>query len=294
MIDLVLIINPTNNNRQILQATQHNTLQGMMEFLNSESAASMSFEETAQLLKTDLEYGISYSEINERRKLYSYNEFEVGASEPLWQKYLEKFKEPMILLLLASAFVSVFMKQFDDALSITIAIFIVVTVAFIQEYQSEKALDELNKLVPPTCNVIRNGEINSLLARELVPGDIVVLNTGDRVPADLRLFESVEMNIDESSFTGETEPAAKSVDKIPKDEAKKNLNCRKNVSFMGTLVKKGHGKGIVICTGENSEFGEIFKMMQSEEVCELFQVIFYQLDHLNPIRNALHISGQCG
>ena len=99
-----------------------------MEFLNSESAASMSFEETAQLLKTDLEYGISYSEINERRKLYSYNEFEVGASEPLWQKYLEKFKEPMILLLLASAFVSVVMKQFDDALSITIAISMLVVI----------------------------------------------------------------------------------------------------------------------------------------------------------------------
>ena len=119
----------------------------------------------------------------------------------------------------------------------------------------------MNKLVPPTCNCIRNGEINSLLARELVPGDIVVLHTGDRVPADLRLFQSVDLNIDESSFTGETEPAEKSADRISKAEACKSLNQRKNVSFMGTLVKKGHGKGIVICTGENSEFGEIFKMM---------------------------------
>lgn len=134
-----------------------------------------------------------------------------------------------------------------------------------KEYQSEKALDELNKLVPPTCNCIRNGEINSILARELVPGDIVVLHTGDRVPADLRLFQAVELSIDESSFTGETEPSQKYTDKIPKDEASKNINQRKNVSFMGTLVKKGHGKGIVICTGENSEFGEVFKMMQSEE-----------------------------
>ncbi len=114
--------------------------------------------------------------------------------------------------------------------------------------------------------MIRNGEINSLLARELVPGDIVVLNTGDRVPADLRLCRSVDLNIDESSFTGETEPAEKTVNKILKTEASKNLNQRKNISFMGTLVKKGHGKGIVISTGENSEFGEIFKMMQSEEV----------------------------
>jgi len=77
---------------------------------------------------------------------------------------------------------------------------------------------------------------------------------------------SVDLNIDESSFTGETEPAEKTVNKILKTEASKNLNQRKNISFMGTLVKKGHGKGIVISTGENSEFGEIFKMMQSEEV----------------------------
>jgi len=99
-----------------------------------------------------------------------------------------------------------------------------------------------------------------------VPGDIVVLNTGDRVPADLRLCKSVELNVDESSFTGEIEPAEKTVNKILKTEASKNLNQRKNITFMGTLVKKGHGKGIVISTGENSEFGEIFKMMQSEEV----------------------------
>lgn len=237
----------------------------MMTFLNSESAASLSVEETEKQLKTNLENGISSEEITERRKFYSYNEFEVGASDPLWKKYLEKFKEPMILLLLASAFVSVLMKQYDDALSITIAILIVVTVAFIQEYNSEKALDELNKLVPPSCNCIRNGEINSLFARELVPGDVVVLNTGDRVPADLRLFQAVDLMIDESSFTGETEPAQKITEKIHKTEALHNLSMRKNISLMGTLVKKGHGRGVVICTGENSEFGEIFKMMQSEE-----------------------------
>jgi len=158
------------------------------------------------------------------------------------------------------------MKQFDDALSITCAILIVVTVAFFQEYKSEKALEELNKLVPPRCNCIRNGELHSLLARDLVPGDIIVLNTGDRVPADLRLFEAVDLNIDESSFTGETEPSAKHVDLIPKVEGQsQNIIKRKNIAFMGSLVKNGHGKGIVTSTGENSEFGEIFKLMQSEE-----------------------------
>ena len=104
----------------------------MMTFLNTESSSSLSVEETVRLLNSDIEYGLSPQEIKERRKLFSYNEFEIGDTDPLWKKYLEKFKEPMILLLLASAFVSVLLKQFDDALSITIAILIVVTVAFIQ------------------------------------------------------------------------------------------------------------------------------------------------------------------
>ncbi len=236
-----------------------------MTFLNSESASSKSYEETASLLKTDLKFGITNNEIQNRRRLYGFNEFDIKQDDPLWQKYLEKFKEPMILLLLASAFISIIMRQFDDAISITCAILIVVTVAFLQEYRSEKALDELNKLVPPACNCLRAGEMHSILAKELVPGDIIVLNTGDRIPADLRLFEAVDLAVDESSFTGETEPSLKHADSIPSELASKNILQRKNICFMGTLVKIGHGKGVVICTGENSEFGEIFKMMQSEE-----------------------------
>lgn len=94
------------------------------------------------------------------------------------------------------------MGQIDDAISITVAIVIVVTVAFIQEYRSEKSLQELNKLVPPKCNAIRNGVNKEFLARFLVPGDLVTLTTGSRIPADLRLIEAVDIEIDESSFTG--------------------------------------------------------------------------------------------
>lgn len=92
--------------------------------------------------------------------------------------------------------------QFDDAISITVAIVIVVTVAFIQEYRSEKSLEELNKLVPPKCNAIRESTNQEFLARFLVPGDLVTLSTGSRVPADLRIIEAIELEIDESSFTG--------------------------------------------------------------------------------------------
>ncbi|OXB65930.1 hypothetical protein ASZ78_002678 [Callipepla squamata] len=175
-----------------------------------------------------------------------------------------QFKNPLIMLLLASAVISVLMHQFDDAVSITVAILIVVTVAFVQEYRSEKSLEELSKLVPPECHCVREGRVEHTLARDLVPGDTVCLSVGDRVPADLRLFEAVDLSIDESSLTGETAPCAKST--APQPAATNgDLTSRSNIAFMGTLVRCGKAKGIVIGTGENSEFGEVFKMMQAEE-----------------------------
>lgn len=113
---------------------------------------------------------------------------------------------------------------------------------------------------------VRAGQLNTFLAKYLVPGDIVHLNIGDRVPADMRLFEAVELSIDESSFTGETDPAGKTPDPVMKAGDEGSV---KNVAFMGTLVRCGNGKGIVISTGENSRFGEVFKMMQAEEVKKL-------------------------
>ncbi|XP_023214923.1 calcium-transporting ATPase type 2C member 1-like [Centruroides sculpturatus] len=109
---------------------------------------------------------------------------------------------------------------------------------------------------------LRDGHAETFLARNLVPGDIVLLNIGDRVPADLRLFEAVDLAIDESSFTGETEPANKVTHAL---ENANGISSRQNIAFMGTLVRCGNGKGIVISTGESSEFGEVFKMMQAEE-----------------------------
>lgn len=138
-----------------------------------------------------------------------------------------------------------------------------VTVAFVQEYRSEKSLEELNKLVPPACNCIRDGHAETFLARNLTVGDIVLLSTGDRIPADLRIIEAIDLAIDESSFTGETEPAVKTCQ--PVRNSCNSLSSKRNMAFMGTLVRCGNGRGIVISTGEASQFGEIFKMMQAEE-----------------------------
>uniref|UniRef100_A0A8B9THI1 Calcium-transporting ATPase n=1 Tax=Anas platyrhynchos TaxID=8839 RepID=A0A8B9THI1_ANAPL len=212
----------------------------------------------------NLQNGLKNCEVCHRRAFHGWNEFDISEDEPLWKKYISQFINPLIMLLLASAVISVLMHQFDDAVSITVAILIVVTVAFVQEYRSEKSLEELSKLVPPECHCVREGRVEHTLARDLVPGDTVCLSVGDRVPADLRLFEAADLSIDESSLTGETAPCSKSI--APQPAATNgDLTSRSNIAFMGTLVRCGKAKGIVIGTGENSEFGEVFKMMQAEE-----------------------------
>ncbi|XP_068618783.1 calcium-transporting ATPase type 2C member 1 isoform X1 [Battus philenor] len=231
-------------------------------WISAVESSILTWEEVAERLHVDVRRGLSWREANDRMNFVGPNEFQVKEEDPLWKKYIEQFQNPLILLLLGSAVVSVCMRQFDDAISITVAIIIVVTVAFVQEYRSEKSLEELNKLVPPTCNCLREGSIEHFLARNLVPGDVVHLNVGDRVPADLRLFDSTDLAIDESSFTGETEPAGKSV--LPNKAAGGRVN-KDNIAFMGTLVRCGNAKGIVVSTGERSEFGDIFRMMQAEE-----------------------------
>lgn len=219
--------------------------------------------EVASILQADLQNGLNKCEVSHRRA-HGWNEFDISEDEPLWKKYISQFKNPLIMLLLASAVISVLMHQFDDAVSITVAILIVVTVAFVQEYRSEKSLEELSKLVPPECHCVREGKLEHTLARDLVPGDTVCLSVGDRVPADLRLFEAVDLSIDESSLTGETTPCSKVT--APQPAATNGaLASRSNIAFMGTLVRCGKAKGVVIGTGENSEFGEVFKMMQAEE-----------------------------
>ncbi|NXA04797.1 AT2C2 ATPase, partial [Sapayoa aenigma] len=219
-------------------------------------------EDLARALNVDFQTGLSECSVLQRRLKHGWNEFSVENTESIWKKYLDQFKNPLILLLLASALVSVVTKEYEDAASITMAVLIVVTVAFIQEYRSEKSLEELNKLVPPECNCLREGKLQHLLARELVPGDIIYLSVGDRVPADLRLIEVTDLLVDESSFTGEAEPCNKT-DSVLLEAG--DITTLSNVVFMGTLVRCGKGKGVVIGTGENSQFGEVFKMMQAEE-----------------------------
>uniref|UniRef100_A0A8C2R6M1 Calcium-transporting ATPase n=1 Tax=Capra hircus TaxID=9925 RepID=A0A8C2R6M1_CAPHI len=209
-------------------------------------------EDLAKAFYVDLQNGLSEFSVTQRRLVHGWNEFVADNTEPVWKKYLDQFKNPLILLLLASALVSILTKKYEDAISI----------AVVSEYRSEKSLEELTKLVPPECNCVREGKLQHLLARDLVPGDIVSLSIGDRVPADIRLTEVTDLLVDESSFTGEAEPSSKTDTPLTGEG---DLTTLSNIVFMGTLVQCGKGQGVVIGTGEKSQFGEVFKMMQAEE-----------------------------
>uniref|UniRef100_A0A0K2URG4 Calcium-transporting ATPase n=1 Tax=Lepeophtheirus salmonis TaxID=72036 RepID=A0A0K2URG4_LEPSM len=224
-----------------------------MRSLSTKEAAELPPDDVLQVLHSGPS-GLTSTESSVRRSTFGFNEFSVKAARPLWKKYLDQFSNPFILLLLASAVISVMMGQLDDAASISFAIIIVVSVGFVQEYRSEKTLERLGALLPPSCHCLRDGSVSSLLARYLIPGDVVELNVGDRVPADLRLIEVHELSIDESNFTGETEPVSKYIDQ-----------SQSNTAFLGTLVANGRGRGVVISTGDSSQFGEMFKMMEKEE-----------------------------
>lgn len=243
--------------------SEEREVEGDMWLTNSHPSV-VSVDEVEKILQSSAARGLSRQQVEERYTKFGLNELIVGEEEPIWKKYLEQFKNPLIILLLCSAIVSLAMKQFDDAVSITIAITIVVTVGFVQEYRSEKTLEKLKKLVPPVCTCLRDGRRDTFEARHLVPGDLVFIQTGDRVPADVRLVAAVDLSIDESSLTGEAEPVNKSVATLPKAENYGNSDLV-NMAFMGTMVRGGHGTGLVVATGEKTQFGQVFLMMSEEE-----------------------------
>ncbi len=195
---------------------------------------------------------------------------------PIITAFYDQLKEPLIIMLLFSAAISLFLGNSADAMSIALALTIVSLVAAIQEYRSEQALEKLADLVPHTCTVVRDGRaIDHFPAKQLVVGDLVMLSTGDRVPADVRLVDGVEMSVDESSLTGENSPVAKTGLALSimggggqggdGNVAPPPLTEQTNVAFMGTLVVSGRGRGLVIAVGERSEFGKVAKELSEVE-----------------------------
>ncbi|KAI8331017.1 PMR1-type calcium-transporting P-type ATPase [Chlamydoabsidia padenii] len=239
---------------------------GAVETTPSAKAARQPVQQVASDFNTSLSNGLRTNDVAGLRSIYGWNELDKEEDDTMIIKFIKSFGEnPLILLLLGSAFVSLLMGQMDDAISITMAILIVVTVAFVQEYKSEKSLEALNKLVPHYCHLIRDGHLSTTLGNELVPGDLVQFGIGDRIPADCRLVTAVDLEIDESNLTGENKPRRKVVDALTV-YGELALSERDNIAFMGTLVRNGRGTGVVVATGKSTEFGHVFELMQEVEV----------------------------
>ncbi len=203
------------------------------------------------------ESGLTSEEVEARLEKHGYNELVERAKTSPLRRYLDQFMDPMMLMLLVAALISAIIGEKLTAIAITMAVIINSTIGFIQEYKSEKAIEALKRLAAPKAKVIRDGKAMEVPARELVPGDLILLEIGDQVPADARLIESINLKLDESTFTGESAPVSKDAE----------LDEKYRV-YMSTSVSDGRGKAIVTGTGMKTEFGKIADMIQRAEEVE--------------------------
>ena len=229
-----------------------------------------SIEEVKEELKVGTQ-GLSDEQVKEKREFYGLNELQVKKKKSLIVKFLEQFKDFMIIILIIAAVISGAVGYYQgegitDSIIILIVVIVNAIIGVAQESKAEKSLEALQKLSSHVTKVIRNGKVAVIPSKELVPGDIVILDTGDYVPADLRIIESANLKAQEASLTGESVPVDKNTDVI--NDEKIGLGDRTNMLFSSSLITYGRGKGIVVETGMNTEVGKIAGMINEVEETE--------------------------
>lgn len=207
--------------------------------------------------------GLRTEEARQRLELYGPNELQAAHRISPWKLLLDQFKNVLIVILLVATGLSVFLGEGVEAIVIGVIVLFAVGLGFIQEFRAERAIDALRKMAAPTATTLRDGEEVVVPAQHLVPGDIVLLQAGDRVPADLRLVESINLQIEEAALTGESVPVEKHADPLTGGDAA--LGDRRNMAYAGTSASYGRGRAVVVATGMNTEFGKIARMLQSVE-----------------------------
>lgn len=191
------------------------------------------------------------------------NELQAAHHISPWTILLEQFKNVLIAILLVAVALSAFLGHGVEAAAIAVIVVFSVVLGFVQEYRTERAIEALRKMAAPMATALRDGEEAEIPSRELVPGDIVLLQAGDRIPADLRLIEAINLQIEEATLTGESVPVEKHTDLLTNSELA--LGDRKNMAYAGTASTYGRGRAIVVATGMNTEFGKIAQMLQTIE-----------------------------
>jgi len=222
---------------------------------------SMEISQVAKELGVDTEHGLDDYEAKRRLERYGYNELPIKKRKALWQIVLEQFKDIFVLLLMVACIIALFVEKsiIDSVVILAIVIFNVI-ISVYQEYKAENILEKLREYAAPKAKVVRDGRIVEIPAKELVPGDIILLEEGDRVPADARIIKAVELKVNEAPLTGESYPVTKIPDILPPETS---VPDRINMVYMGTTIVRGHGKAIVVGTGLSTEFGRIAKLVEA-------------------------------
>jgi Ca2+-transporting ATPase len=177
--------------------------------------------------------------------------------------FIDQFRDFMILVLIAAALISGFIGELSDTIAIIVIVMLNAVIGFVQEYRAEKAMEALKKMAAPYATAIRNGMHENIPAPGIVPGDIIILEAGKVVPADMRIIESAQLKVEEAALTGESVPVEKQ--SSPLHDEHLPVGDRKNMAYKGTSVTYGRSMGCVVATGMETELGKIATMLQEEE-----------------------------
>lgn len=243
-------------------------------------------QEIVQELESDLNKGLTQQEAEKRLASQGKNELLKQKKDTIVQMFLEQFQDPMVIILIIGAIVSIFLKEYIDASIILVVIVLNALIGVVQEFKAEKAIDALEKLSTPKAYVIRDGYLKEIDSKELVVGDLVELEVGRYIPADMRLLSTSNLKVEESTLTGESEAVEKDANLVYQDEI--NIADQKNMVFMSTYVTYGKARGIVVRCGMMSEVGKIARMLdETEEEMTPLQV---RLAHLSKILGIISVS----
>lgn len=224
---------------------------------------AMPVEQVLIKLETSPDQGLTPETARQRLVKYGLNELREAEGNTIWKMLWEQFNDFVVILLIVAAIISAFLGDYPEAAAIMAIVILNAILGVVQEYNAEKSLAALKKLAAPEAHVLRDGSRDDIPARELVPGDIILLEAGNYIPADVRLIETMNLRIEEAALTGESVPVEKrSAEILP---ANAPLGDLKNMAFMGTLVSYGRGRGVVTDTGMQTQIGRIAELLQSVE-----------------------------
>lgn len=226
---------------------------------------AMEPDQVLKELETDIQSGLTDDAVKKRIEKYGYNELKKEEGTSPFKLFLNQFKNILIIILLVATGLSALVGEILDAGLILVIVLFCAVLGFVQEYRAERALEALKKMLSPMSTVLRGGKEDKVPSKELVPGDILLLEAGDKIPADARLIENYSLRCDEAPLTGESVPVGKDIKALSENV---RVNDRKNTIFTGTTVTYGRGKAAIIATGMDTEFGKIAKEVTSVEAEE--------------------------